>query len=113
MLNQLFFQHSTRLNEQTAVNRLVRHAHPLVLGILTLQPPANLFRRPVLHEFTRNDLLQLHVQGKKAPLGPQGRLPGLLIGIRCSTPPAATLWLFHESTSRQQSLARCPLALPV
>src|SRR5580692_10241839 len=81
MLNQLLFQHSPRLNEQAAVNRLVRHAHPLVLGILTLQPSGNLFRRPVQDEFTRNDLLQPHVKGEQAPLGPQGRLPGLLIGV--------------------------------
>src|SRR3984885_15509363 len=81
MLNQLFFQHSTRLNEQAAINRFMRHAHALVLGILTLQPPGNLFRRPVQDEFTRNDLLQLHVQGKKTSLGTQGRVPSLLIGV--------------------------------
>src|ERR1700693_5819768 len=69
MLSQLLFQHSPRLNEQAAVNRLVRHAHPLVLGILTLQPSGNRFRRPVQDEFTRNDLLQRHVDSQKAPLG--------------------------------------------
>src|SRR5450759_4225018 len=47
MLNQLLFQHSARLNEQTAVNGFVGHPHPLVLGILNLQPSGNLFRRPV------------------------------------------------------------------
>src|ERR1700730_13479253 len=79
MLNQLFFQHSTRLNEQAAVNGLVGHAHTLVLGILNLQPSGNLFWRPVQDQFTRNDLLQLHVNSQKAPLGSQGRLPGLVI----------------------------------
>src|SRR5712672_1490863 len=44
---QLFFQHSSRLNEQTAVNGFVRYAHTFVLGILDLQPSGNLFRRPV------------------------------------------------------------------
>src|ERR1700676_1821374 len=34
VLNQLFFQHSARLNEQAAINRLVGHAQALVLGIL-------------------------------------------------------------------------------
>jgi hypothetical protein len=81
MLNQLLFQHSARLNEQTAINRFVGHAHILVVGILHLQPSGNLFRRPVQDQFTRNDLLQLHVEGKKASFGPQGRLPGFLIGI--------------------------------
>ena len=54
--DQLFFQHSARLNEQAAINRFVRHAHTLVLGILALQPSRNLFRRPVQNQFTRNDL---------------------------------------------------------
>src|SRR5579862_1364808 len=63
VLNQFLFQHSPRLNEQTTINGFVRHAHALVLGILTLQPSGNLFRRPVQDEFTRNDLLQLHVNG--------------------------------------------------
>src|SRR6202034_1110033 len=92
MLNQLFFQHSTRLNEQAAINRFMRHAHALVLGILTLQPTGNLFRRPVQDEFPRNDLLQLHVQGKKTSLGTQGRVPSLLIGVTGSikrSPPMA------------------------
>src|ERR1700730_12559319 len=55
VLNQLFFQHSARLNEQAAINRFVRHAHALVLGILVLQPSGNLLRRPVQDQFTRND----------------------------------------------------------
>src|SRR5258708_20089681 len=74
MLNQLFFQHSTRLNEQTAVNCFVRHAHARVLGILTLQPSGNLFRRPVQDEFIPNDLLQPHLDVEKAPLGPKAPL---------------------------------------
>jgi hypothetical protein len=70
MLNQLLFQHSTRLNEQATINRLVRHAQVLVVGMLALQPSGNLFRRPVLHQFTRNDLLQLAVSSQQAWLGP-------------------------------------------
>src|SRR5207245_1726282 len=46
-----------------------------------LQPSGNLLGRPVLHQFTRNDLLQLAVGGQQACFGPQGRLPGLLIGL--------------------------------
>jgi hypothetical protein len=42
--NQLFLQHSSRLDEQAAVNGLVGHAHTLVIGILVLQPSGNLFR---------------------------------------------------------------------
>lgn len=32
VVHQLFFQHSAGLNEQTAVNRFVRHLHALVIG---------------------------------------------------------------------------------
>src|SRR5580693_4839412 len=78
---QLFLQHSAGLNKQAAVNRFVGHAHALVRGILDFQPTGNLFRRPVQYQFTRNDPLQLHVNGKKARLGPRGRLPGSLIGF--------------------------------
>ena len=81
VLNQLLFQRSPRLDEQTAINRFVRHAQALVVGVLRFQPSGNLFRRPVLHQFTRNHLLQLAVGGQQARLRPQGRLPGLGVGF--------------------------------
>src|SRR4029077_18428384 len=58
---ELFLQHSSHLNEKATVNGLVRHARALVLGILDFQPTGNLFRRPVQNQFTRNELLRLHV----------------------------------------------------
>jgi hypothetical protein len=36
--NQFFFQHPSRLNEQAAVDGLVRQAHTPVIAILVLQP---------------------------------------------------------------------------
>src|SRR5450432_292707 len=81
VLNQLLFQHSSRLYEQAAINRFVRHTHALVVGILQLQPSGNLFRRPVQHQFTRNDFPELGVSGQKAGLGSEGRFPRLLIGF--------------------------------
>jgi hypothetical protein len=71
MSNQLFLQHSSRLNEQATVNRFVGHAHTLVIEILGLQPSGDLFRRPVQHQFTRNDFLQLLMDSKKAGFRPQ------------------------------------------
>src|SRR5260370_12288074 len=71
-----FFSTPRCLNEQATVNRFVGHAHALVIGILDLQPSGNLFRRPIQNQFTRNNPLQLHMNGQKAPLGPQGRPPG-------------------------------------
>jgi hypothetical protein len=72
VLQQLFLQHSAGLDEQTAVNRFVGHAHALVRGILDFQPPRNLLRRPVQNQFTRNQPPQLRLDGQKATLGPQG-----------------------------------------
>src|SRR5258708_8846645 len=88
---QLFLQHSSRLNEQATVNGFVGHAQALVIGILDFQPSGNLFRRPVQDQFTRNELPQLHMDRKKAPLGPQGRLPGFAVGLVGSPRGMATI----------------------
>src|ERR1700694_3403802 len=90
MPNQLLFQRSSRLNEQAAVDGFVGHAQALVIRVVLLQPSGNLLRRPVQHQSTRNDLLQLAVGGQQARLGPQGRLPSPLIGFVGSIlrPPA-------------------------
>src|ERR1700758_1429888 len=55
--------------------------HALVVGIVDLQPFRNLFRRPVQDQFTGDHRPQLLVDGKKAHLGSQSRLPGLTIGF--------------------------------
>ena len=71
VVDHLFFQYSPRLDEQAAVDGLVRHSHALVIGILSLQPSGNLFRRPVQHQFTSNHVPQLAVHGKKTPFRSQ------------------------------------------
>ena len=71
---QLLFQRPARLDEQAAINRFVGHAQALIIRIGLLQPSGNLLRRPVLHQFTRDYLLQLAVGGQHARFGPQGRL---------------------------------------
>src|SRR5690242_8710797 len=91
VVQQLLFQRSTRLNEQAAVNGLVRHAHALVVGITVLQPPGNLFGRPVQKQFTRNDIPQLLVHGQQAALGPQSRLPSLSVRIMGTIGRAAAM----------------------
>src|SRR6202167_5826063 len=83
MVHQLFFQCAPGLNEQATVNRFVGHAQALVVGILGLQPPGNLFGRPVQEQFTRNEVPQLAVDAKQTSLRPQGRSPSLVI---CQTP---------------------------
>src|SRR5258707_15382278 len=60
-------------------------------GYWGFQPSGNLFRRPVQNQFTRNDVPQLHVDGKKAALGPQGRLPGFAVRLTGSIRRTATM----------------------
>src|SRR5580704_2088677 len=91
VVHQLFFQYSPRLNEQATVNRLVGHSHAPVVGILGLQPPGNLFRRPVQDQFTRNPVSQLAVHGQKAALGAQRRVPSLVIRLMSAIGRTATM----------------------
>src|SRR5271156_6805988 len=106
MCNQLFFQHSPRLDEQTAVNRFVGHAHTLVLGILGLQPSGDLFRRPLQQQFTRNDLLQLLTDSKKAGFRPQSRVPGLLIRFTRSILRTATMTSNFPTHRRRRAVQK-------
>src|SRR5215470_10544150 len=90
-VQQLFFQYSSRLNEQAAVNGLVGHSHAPVIGILGLQPPRNLFRRPVQHQFTRNDVAQLSVRSQKTGLRSGPPFPSLLIRLMSTIGRTATM----------------------
>src|ERR1700674_648247 len=104
VLPQLLFQHSARLNEQASVNGFVGHTHALIIGILGFQPAGNLLRRPVQNQFTRNDVPQLQVDGKKAALGPQGRLPGFSVRLTGSIRRTATMTCDLPAHRRYRSL---------
>ena len=91
VVHQLFFQCSSCLDEQAAVDGLVGHAHALVVGILSFQPPGNLLGRLVQHQFTRNDVVQLAVHGKQIVLRPQRCVPGLLVRIIGAIGRSATM----------------------
>jgi len=101
---QLFLQHSACLDEQAAVNRFVGHAHALVIGIPDLQPSRNLFRRAIQNQFTRNNLPQLHMDGQKAPLGPQGRVPSSLIRFLGSILRTAAMTCYLPAHRRRGTL---------
>ena len=104
VVQQLLFQRPTGLNEQASVNGLVGHRHALIIGILGFQPAGNLLRRPVQNQFTRNEVPQLQVEGKKAALGPQGRLPGFSVRLTGSISRAATMTCDLPAHSRYRSL---------
>lgn len=67
----IFFQPAPRLNKEAAVNGPVENAYALVIGILDLRPSGNLLRQPVRDQFTRIDISQLTVHGKKTSLRAQ------------------------------------------
>jgi hypothetical protein len=74
-------------------------------------------RRPVLHQFTRTDLLQLAVGGQKARFGPQGRLPRPADRLRWRDTARARGYLSaYRGASATQTLAddsiEPPLATP-
>src|SRR6266404_4351889 len=69
MPQQLFLQHSARLNEQATVNGLVGHAQALALGRLGFQPSGNLLRRPFQIQFTRNYPFLLYTALEHAAVG--------------------------------------------
>jgi hypothetical protein len=104
VVQQLLFQRPTGLNEQASVNGFVGHTHAHIIGILGFPPAGNLLRRPVQNQFTRNEVPQLQVEGKKAALGPQGRLPGFSVGLIGSIRRAATMTCDLPAHSRYRSL---------
>jgi len=79
------------LRRGAAVDGFVGHAHALVVGILRLQPPGNLFGRPVQHQFTRNHVAQLAVHGKQTAFRSQRCVPCLLVRIIGAIARSATV----------------------
>ena len=91
VVHQLFFQYSSRLNEQAAVDGLMGHSHAPVIRVLRLQPSGNLLGRPVQNQFTRSDVPQLAVPGKKTAFRTRRRVPGLVVHIMSTISRAATM----------------------
>ncbi len=92
LLNQLLFQHSSRLHEKAAVDSFVGHSHPLLLPITYLQPYPNLSRLPIQHHFTPHHRPQCLVVAKNTYLVSQSPYPNLMICFTRSIelPPAMT-----------------------
>src|SRR5246127_2821234 len=106
VVRQLFFQRSTCLNEQAAVDGLMGHAHALVMGILSLQPPGNLLGRPIQNQFTRNEVTQLAVHGKQTAFRPQRCVPCLLVRIIGAIGRSATMARYfptHRGSSSMEA----------
>jgi hypothetical protein len=79
---QLLLQHPAGLNEQAAIDRLVRHPIRLVIRIGALQPAGNLLRRPVLFQLAGNKPPHIIIGRQLAQLGTQRSIPGSLVSRR-------------------------------
>ena len=84
---QILLQDPTGLNEQAAIDRLVRHLIRLVIRVSALQPAGNLLGRPVPLEPGGNKLPQPPMRRQLTPLGAQSPIPGLLVRRRGTVPP--------------------------
>src|SRR6516165_6575080 len=95
MPGELFFQHTTRLDEQTPIDRLVRHAQALVVRILGLQPPRDLLGRPFQTQLTRDDAPQSAVATEQTRLRTPCRVPRAAISGRgpVAIPPTMSRYL--------------------
>src|ERR1700730_2982477 len=91
MLDQCLFKHAPGLNEQTAIDRLVRHPERLVLGVVEPEPPGDLLRRPVALQKPRDHSPQLRVCGQLTRLGSQCPTPGLSIRGRSAIAAQTTV----------------------
>ena len=77
---KILLQNATSLDEQAAIDRLVRHLVSLVIGIGVLQPPRNLLGRPIILQLGSDQLPQLFMPCQLAQLWTQGAIPGTLVG---------------------------------
>src|SRR5215831_12865481 len=95
MPGELLFQHTTRLDEQTSIDRLVRHTHALVVRILRLQPARDLLGRPIQTQLTRDYPPQSVVAAEQTRLGTPCRVPRAAISVRSpvAIPPAMSRYL--------------------
>ena len=87
VLDELSFEYAARLDEQRAINGLVRDMHRLICWIPALQPPCNLFRRPVLLELGCHHAPQAAVRCQLARLRSFCGVPRALL---CSDGPIAS-----------------------
>src|SRR6516225_262233 len=82
MAQQLLLQYPTRLNEQAAVDCLVRHLAGLVFRIRSLQPAGDLLGRPIQSEPFRNGPPEPRIGRQFTTFRTTSAVPGLLIGRR-------------------------------
>lgn len=79
MLLELFFQHPTRLNEDTSIDGLVRHLQALIVQIRPFEPAGDLLRRPVQRQLAGHYTPEPVIQRESTEFWTTGAVPGSLI----------------------------------
>ncbi len=77
MADELLFERSASLNEESAVDRLVRHAHGRIIGECSLEANRYLPGRPIALQLASNPALQPGLTAQSARLRPPSPVPGL------------------------------------
>jgi len=78
--NERLLQNATGLDEQASVDRFMRRACALVVGMLTLQPARDLLRRPLAFELLSYCVTERRPVRQLAGFRTPGTIPGRLIG---------------------------------
>src|SRR6478752_3754092 len=84
MLLKLFSQHSPRLNEEAAIDSLVRHVQTHLVRIGPFEPAGDLFRRPIQCELAGHYIPELPIQCESAQFWTTRPVPGMLICLDCT-----------------------------
>src|SRR5262245_37600692 len=97
---QILLQDTTRLDEQAAIDRLVRHPISLVIRIGALQPPGNLLGRPIIFKLGSDHLPQLIMPCQLARLWSKCSIPRTLVRS-CRAIPARTAIALQLAADRR------------
>ena len=91
MTDELLAEHSTRLDKQAAVERLVRDTKRGITRMLHREPAADLFGRPILKQFLSYQLLEPEVDRQQTRLRPVRVPPRPIIGATRTVSPRAAV----------------------
>ena len=106
MRDALLLQDAARLNVETPVERLRRHAHRGIVRILRHEPPRDLLGRPVFGQLGRDGGPQRGIVGQHAALGAlrvrRNAARNLLTLLEGERPPRAAPGPWRDAAGTRQ-----------